>query len=125
MKDYYNRHGNLMLGGGVLTLALGAFAAMSSGAYGTLGTGLLLLAVGIATRSTPVVRLGADRVEIRPAALRGKTIVPLSAIQRLDEANPKVLVLETASGKVKVPLTVLSEGDRAQLLQGLRGAGRG
>ena len=124
MKAYYNRQGNLLVGMGALQLIFGVAALRSTGTFAVFGVGVILLMIGLATKATPVIRMGADRVEIQRSVLRSKIIVPLNAIRRLDETNPRFLVVETSTDSVKIPLLLLKEPERKQLVVELRQASR-
>jgi hypothetical protein len=110
-EQYFSRFAGLQVLGGAMGLGAG-LVSMSLSAGGTfpITMGLLILALGLVTKYTPLVGIRADVMEVRAAPMAVKKFVRFSDI-RVVRPKGKNLVLETSRGEVTVPLGLLASNE--------------
>jgi hypothetical protein len=125
MIEYYNRRADRIFFLGCMNLLLGVIAALlaPSPPLSVLGSAALLLFMGHSMRKTPVVRLGADRIEVKLSPFVPRRIVAFGAIERVVFRAGRTIVLETAEGPVRIPAAALEMYQTTQILQALGDVG--
>ena len=89
-KEYYFKHGNLILFAGVSLICAGIALAMMIGAAGGLqvSIGIFMIAIGVLHKSKPILALHKGHLEYRPAPLVAKILTRYNEISAV-EKEPK------------------------------------
>jgi hypothetical protein len=121
MKEYYSRHARLFLLMGSVLLGLFAvsLALVPDAPVGALFSAVPLLFLGFTLKNTPLVRLGRESIEVKGGPFSAKQYVALGEIQRVDSSNPRLIVLHTARGPVRIPAFALEDHQRREILREL------
>ena len=124
MKEYYGKQYRLFLGIGIAFFLLSFFAwfATERPPIGLFFLGLPPLLAGLVMKSTPLVRLWPDRIEVKGAPLAGRRTIAFGAIERVDVSNPKVIVIHTREGRVTIA-ALLEDYQRREIIRALGGPG--
>lgn len=125
MKEYFSRFSRMyfLTGGFMLAIGLILLVSVRDAPISPFGTAVPILILGVLLKKSPIVRLFPDRIEIKPAPLARKRIVSLGEIQRVDLSHPKLIMLHTAAGTVKLPAFALHDFERREIIERLGGAG--
>ena len=125
MKEYYSRQARLFLTVGAIMLGLGVVGAamFPHPPVIVLVSAVFPLLLGFSFKSTPIVRILGDRIEIKAGPLAKRKIVSFGEIERVIASDPRTVVLMTARGRFVVPTFAVEDYQRQEIIQLLGGVG--
>jgi hypothetical protein len=120
MRNYTNKFCRHIFIASAALLALGIANYVVTSRVDTLFTAVFAFLTGLFLWRFPVVRLGAQQIEMFRGLLRPRLVLPFTAITGIDETHSKFIRLSTTNGELRIPTSALSKKERSSLIDDLR-----
>jgi hypothetical protein len=120
MRNYTNKFCRHIFIASAALLVLGILNYVVTSRGSTLVAALVAFLTGLFLRRLPVVRVGADQIEMFRGLLRPKLVLPFADITGIDESHSKCIRISTKDGELRIPTSALTRSERSSLIDDLR-----
>lgn len=114
---------SLQLGVGLALIAAGAYLVYTEGrGHGAMLFGLVLAAIGVWSRTAPIVVLQDEWVDVQPTLLSRRLRVRFKDVSQIFEEGPSSVFLVVGTDRLRVPVGALDPEDATAVVAALRDA---